>query len=379
MEPTQRKMKILEAVVEAYIRTGEPVGSKTLCDALDFSVSSATIRNDMAELASLGLLEQTHTSSGRVPTELGYRIYVDKLMKTVPLTKYEKNGLDDILYLSADAPEHLLEEAAATLSGMTGCAVIASSPSAEKALIRRIRFVQTGGCTAMTVLITSTGSVKTKLFRCDFVITPQLLEKLENTVNERFSGMSVNAVTPAFMQTTAAAFGEMSMLMANALTAVHEAANEAASTGVFIKGQANLFTMPELASADAKRVMAVDWKADADGRAGTLSVTAEVSPAFGSGRITIFIPLSVEPAEEVLSAIDSVEPETVSEPVEDQAAAESGVETILNTSLPEPEAEAVEKEPTAEVPEAEESFQPLRALARPQCKASDGARCYSRI
>ena len=98
----------------------------------------------------------------------------------------------------------------------------------------------------MTVLITSTGSVKTKLFRCDFVITPQLLEKLENTVNERFSGMSVNAVTPAFMQTTAAAFGEMSMLMANALTAVHEAANEAASTGVFIKGQANLFTMPEL-------------------------------------------------------------------------------------------------------------------------------------
>ena len=255
MEPTQRKMKILEAVVEAYIRTGEPVGSKTLCDALDFSVSSATIRNDMAELASLGLLEQTHTSSGRVPTEHGYRIYVDKLMKTVPLTKYEKNGLDDILYLSADAPEHLLEEAAATLSGMTGCAVIASSPSAEKALIRRIRFVQTGGCTAMTVLITSTGSVKTKLFRCDFVITPQLLEKLENTVNERFSGMSVNAVTPAFMQTTAAAFGEMSMLMANALTAVHEAANEAASTGVFIKGQANLFTMPELASADAKRVM----------------------------------------------------------------------------------------------------------------------------
>lgn len=255
MEPTQRKMKILEAVVEAYIRTGEPVGSKALCDALDFTVSSATVRNDMAELASLGLLEQTHTSSGRIPTELGYRIYVDKLMKTVPLTQYEKNGLDDILYLSADAPEHLLEGAAAMLSGMTGCAAIAASPSAEKAVIRRIRFVQTGGCTAMTVLITSTGSVKTGLFRCDFVITSQLLENLENTVNERFAEIPVNAVTPAFMQSTAAALGEMSMLMANALVSVQNAAKEAASTGVFIKGQSNLFTMPELNSADAKRVM----------------------------------------------------------------------------------------------------------------------------
>ena len=117
MEPTQRKMRILEAVVEAYIRTGEPVGSKTLCEGLDLRVSSATIRNDMADLASIGLLEQTHTSSGRIPTELGYRIYVDQLMRSSPLTKYEQGRIDDALYLSADAPEHLLESAAALLSG----------------------------------------------------------------------------------------------------------------------------------------------------------------------------------------------------------------------------------------------------------------------
>ena len=97
MEPTQRKMKILEAVVEAYIRTGEPVGSKSLCESLDLSVSSATVRNDMAELASIGLLEQTHTSSGRIPTELGYRIYVDQLMHSAVLTKYEQSRIDDAL------------------------------------------------------------------------------------------------------------------------------------------------------------------------------------------------------------------------------------------------------------------------------------------
>lgn len=255
MEPTQRKMKILEAVVEAFIRTGEPVGSKTLCDVLDFTVSSATIRNDMADLASLGLLEQPHTSSGRVPTELGYRVYIDKLMKTTPLTKYEQNAVNDALYASADAPEHLLEKAAHLLSRITGCASVAASPSGERAVIKRIRFVQTGRHTAMVVLITSTGSVKTKLFRCDFVITPQIIELFEKVMNERLTNLHITGVTPAFMQSTAVSLGEMSMIVSNVLVAIQDAAREAASTSVSIKGQSNLFVMPELDAQNAKKVM----------------------------------------------------------------------------------------------------------------------------
>lgn len=255
MEPTQRKMKILEAVVEAYIRTGEPVGSKNLCDVLDFNVSSATVRNDMAELASLGLLEQTHTSSGRVPTQLGYRVYIDTLMKVSPLKKQEQETINDVLYLSADAPEHLLEKAADLLSHITGCAAIAASPSGESAVIKRIKFVQTGNYTAMAVLITSTGNVKTKLFRCDFMITPELIDMFDNIVNERMTNLSVTGVTPAFMQSMAVSLGEMSMIMPNVLLAIHDAAKEAASTSVAVRGQSNLFVMPELASADGKKVM----------------------------------------------------------------------------------------------------------------------------
>lgn len=255
MEPAQRKMKILEAVVEAYIRTGEPVGSKTLCESLEFNVSSATIRNDMAELASIGLLEQTHTSSGRIPTELGYRIYVDKLMKDVPLTKYEKSHIDNALYLGSDAPEHLLESAAALLSEMTKYASVASAPLGDEAVIRNIRFVQTGRYTAMIVLITSTGSVKTGLFRCEYVVTPEIIDMFEKTMNERFAGMSVKGVTPAFMQSAAASLGDMSMLLSNVLLAVSDTAKQAADTGVFIKGQSNLFLMPQLTSASGKRVM----------------------------------------------------------------------------------------------------------------------------
>ena len=235
MEPTQRKMKILEAVVEVYIKTGEPVGSKTLCENMDLNVSSATVRNDMAELASIGLLEQTHTSSGRIPTELGYRIYVDKLMKSSPLTKYEN--------------------AAVLLSEMTKYAAVSAAPSGEYAVIRRIRFVQTGRYTAMIVLITSTGSVKTGLFRCDYVITPELIEMFDKMMNERFAGMEVSGVTPAFMQSAAVSLGDMSMLMSNVLLAVSDTVKQAASTGVFIKGQSNLFLIPSLSSSDGKRVM----------------------------------------------------------------------------------------------------------------------------
>ena len=255
MEPGQRKMKILAAVVEAYIETGEPVGSKTLCDHLGFAVSSATVRNDMAELASLGLLEQTHTSSGRVPTDWGYRIYVDKLMQIPPLTRQERSSIEDALYQCSDAPEHLLESAAEALSRMTGYAVVAQAPSGENALIRRVSFVRTGRSTAMVVLITSTGTVKTRLFRCDYVLTPELIHMFEDSVNDRFAGLPVTGVTPAFMQSTAASFGELSILMTNVLLAVGEAAKEAAGSGAFIKGQSNLFLMSELASADGKRVM----------------------------------------------------------------------------------------------------------------------------
>ena len=255
MEPTERKMKILEAVVEAYIRTGDPIGSKAVCDVLDFNVSSATVRNDMAELSGLGLLEQPHTSSGRVPTELGYRVYIDDLMRPQPLGKRELTAIKDRLSTSADTPERLLETAADILSRITGCAAVATSPPGENALIRHIRFVHTGNYTAMAVLITSLGSVKPKLFRCEYTITPSLLEMFDKAINERLTGMPVTAVTPAFIQSTAISFGDMSMIMPSVLLAVSEAAKEASADGTAIRGQENLFSMPELDPADGKKVM----------------------------------------------------------------------------------------------------------------------------
>lgn len=102
MELGERKLKVLSALIEAYINTGEPVGSKALQEALDRAVSSATIRNDMAELSELGLLEQPHTSAGRIPSPKGYRLYIDKLMSHAPVTKEERRFIDTMLGEHAD-------------------------------------------------------------------------------------------------------------------------------------------------------------------------------------------------------------------------------------------------------------------------------------
>ena len=116
MELDNRKLRILSAIVETYIATGEPVGSKLVASLLDGEVSSATVRNEMAVLFELGLLEQPHTSAGRVPSHLGYRLYLDELMRKKPLTPKEKQEIEALFNLRNPDPDRLLEDAARTLA-----------------------------------------------------------------------------------------------------------------------------------------------------------------------------------------------------------------------------------------------------------------------
>lgn len=255
MQPAIRKLKILEAIVDSYIGTGEPVGSKTLCDDLDFNVSSATVRNDMAELAELGLLSQPHTSSGRVPTNLGYRIYVDKLMSVKPVSPAEQGVIRDSLLLHSDAPEHLLSESAQLLSDITHYAAAVTSPPADRAYIKQIKFVQTGKHTAMAVLIASTGMVRTRLFRCDFVVNDEILGLFDSALNDKLQGTMLVDVTPAFIQSAAISLGELSMLVPNALIAIHDAAKDAATMNIALEGQSNLLFLPEFSFESARQTV----------------------------------------------------------------------------------------------------------------------------
>lgn len=261
MELSERKKKILAAVVELYVATGEPVGSKALCDNLDFAVSSATVRNEMSDLAEMGLLDQPHTSAGRVPTQMGYRVYIDSLMKKKPVTREEKRYLDSQLLSSAYDPEKLLDGVSRVLAAATRFAAVSTTPSGRGANIRAIQFVQTSRRTAMVILMTSAGTMKTRVFHCDFDLSQEILRVFFRVFNERLAGMPVSEVTPAFIQNMAASMGEMAILMSSAFMAVLDVARDSMQAEICMEGQTNLLFYPEL-SLTARRMM--DFLARAD-------------------------------------------------------------------------------------------------------------------
>ncbi|MGN1130670.1 MAG: heat-inducible transcriptional repressor HrcA [Ruminococcus sp.] len=240
MDIAQRKQKILAAVIENYINNGEPVGSKMLEKNEGFNVSSATIRNELADLTALGLLKQPHTSAGRVPTQMGYRYYVNNLMGSEPLSDRVKSYILNRLQKVSDAPEHILQGASDLLCEITGTTAIATTPAGEDIRVRKIKFVQTGRYTAMMVLVTSSGMVKSRLFRCDFDITSEMLDLFDRALNERLAGEPLFNINQPFIQTFAASFGELSLLMADMLMAVMDACKEACSVNVYLSGATKL-------------------------------------------------------------------------------------------------------------------------------------------
>lgn len=240
MKLALRKEKILSAVVDKYVETGEPIGSKTLIAATGLDVSSATIRNELKALDDDGYLTQPHTSAGRIPTKKGYRYYVDHLMEHRELPARVREHIDSSLSPAAQAPEVILSKTAALLAQLCDAAAVATTPSSDEARVHRIRFVATGRHTSMAVLVTSNGMVKSRLFRCEFVLTPQLLAMFDKAVNEQFTGVRLREITKGFLQSAASAMGEMTLFVPDALIAVYEAVQSALEISAAVAGQTNL-------------------------------------------------------------------------------------------------------------------------------------------
>ena len=245
MDLGERKLKILASVVENYVLTGEPVSSKTICDNLDISVSSATVRNEMASLTSLGILEQPHTSSGRIPSYLGYRVYVNRVMDKKPMSVSEQKTIDDALLSSAKDPDSLLKDASSVLADITKCAVASVMPSQEDVTIRSVQLMKISLRSAMVILVTSSGIIKNRVFCCDYDLNRKLIDVFQNVLTQKFTDVSIENFTPAFIQTTAASLGELAIMASPMLMAVFEAVKDINSVGVNLEGKLNLLFVPE--------------------------------------------------------------------------------------------------------------------------------------
>jgi len=272
MELASRKEKILSAVVEQYVKTGEPIGSKALLNRTGLSVSSATIRNELKALDDEGYLTQPHTSAGRVPTKKGYRYYIDRLMRSDPLPERVREHIEDAVSRTVQSPEIILSRTADLLASLCDAAAVATTPSSDDARVHRVRFVSTGRHTGMAVLVTSNGMVKSRLFRCEFVLTPQLLSMFDKAINEQFAGIPLREITRGFLQTAASAMGEMTLFVPDALIAIYEAAHSALEVSVAVAGQTNLLFSDGYDFGTARSVMRF------------LSDTAEISQLLNTTR-----------------------------------------------------------------------------------------------
>lgn len=239
----ERKLKILAAVVDEYILTGEPVGSKAIAKVPGINVSAATIRNDMSMLEQLGYLEQPHTSAGRVPTFSGYRLYIDKLMKVESLSDSERQRLDDMLAQE----EHLTEEsiiqsAGKALAELTQCATVVANASPKFSVITKVEVVPTGKRLYLILLITSNGSIKNKACRLEFDLDEEQLSFFSHYIEENLQGVSIESLSEERMEKLITALGAYMITLAPLVKGLCELSNDLMKNELMINGEENLIS-----------------------------------------------------------------------------------------------------------------------------------------
>lgn len=240
-----RKCRILAAVIESYIDSGEPVGSKAMAEMLGNCVSSATIRNDMAALTAAGYLVQPHTSAGRLPTAKALRFYVEELMDRRPLTLQDKVDIKAALATMSGDGTRLLEDACRALADFTGLAVFASSPDGVGSRISRVDVMQTSPRNMAVVLVQDNGFIRTRMCRCQRDIPSKIAVALAEYMSRRFQGADISAVTVAAMQEIMLELGEAGLAVAPILSAFYELALECDRAKVTVAGQMNLMRHPD--------------------------------------------------------------------------------------------------------------------------------------
>ncbi|MFI3140673.1 MAG: heat-inducible transcriptional repressor HrcA [Clostridia bacterium] len=248
MQLDKRKELILSSIVEQYIKTGEPIGSKLLMQILPISVSSATIRNEMSDLSEIGLLMQPHTSAGRIPSQDGYRYYVDNLMSKNEMNLDEQQSMRKELELSATDPEKILEKANEMLAKITNCATVATTPTDELATVKHIEIVLVGRKIAMIVLMTSSGIIKNGVCKTETEITPRMVSNFYSIVNECFIGKPVSDIGTVMIQTLVASLGSDALAMSPLFVILADIASNAIQAEIKLEGQQNLLNHREFHS-----------------------------------------------------------------------------------------------------------------------------------
>lgn len=256
MELSERKKKVLRSVVDLYIRTAEPVGSKAITELPDMKYSSATIRNEMAELTAMGYLEQPHTSAGRIPSAAGYRLYVDELMMDYRLSIDETRSINTAIEEKMQRVDKMVEKVAKLVSQATNLPAITAAARSASTSIQHFELVQAGPGNIILVLMLPGDQVVNKLIKLPVNLAEADLKLLSALLNATMTEVPLEGLTGELMEKVMRSAGNAASLVPVILDFVQETLKNQGATNVAVAGQSRLLGLPEYRDVDkAQRVL----------------------------------------------------------------------------------------------------------------------------
>ncbi len=242
-ELDERKIKILKAIIRTYMETGEPVGSRTISKCSDLNLSSATIRNEMSDLEELGYIIQPHTSAGRIPSDKGYRFYVDNLM----LEKdKEVSEMKEFVIEKTERMEQVLKQIAKLLADNTNYATIVSAPQVHRGKVKFIQLSVVDDEQVLTTIMLDGNIVKNKIIRTTEKMDQETILKLNILLNSSLNGLAIEQINLATISRLKEQAGIHSTVVSDVLDAVAQAVQEDEELEIYTSGATNIFRYPEL-------------------------------------------------------------------------------------------------------------------------------------
>lgn len=250
VELDDRKLKILRAIIQNYLETGEPVGSRTISKFADLNLSSATIRNEMADLEELGYIVQPHTSAGRIPSDKGYRLYVDNMMmeKEHELLVREKevSEMKEFLHEKVDRVEELLQKVAKVLANDTNYAAMITTPKTNRFKLKFIQLSQIEPDKILAVIVMDGNLVKNKVISINEEISQETMLKLNLLLNSSLNGLTLEEINLSIISKMQNQAGAYANLVKTVLEAIGEIIGNAEQMHIYTSGATNIFKYPEL-------------------------------------------------------------------------------------------------------------------------------------
>ncbi len=255
MELDERKKKILNAIIRNYQETGEPVGSRTISKYSDLQLSSATIRNEMADLEELGLIVQPHTSAGRIPTDRGYRLYVDQMLgDAVHEPEHEVTGTQDFLVERMDRMEQVLKQMAKIMAANTNYASLISAPRYNRNKVKFIQLSRVEEHKILAVIVVEGNIIKNSIFDVDEVVTEEDLFSLNLMLNTNLNGLTIEEINLGIITKLKEQAGTHTDVVGKVLDAVAEAIRvDEEDLQIYTSGATNIFKYPELSDSSKAR------------------------------------------------------------------------------------------------------------------------------